>query len=179
MKAESNLQPKNKFEIENIIDGKCDIVFYDNVVEIATLEDEEKRYSYNMYRFKTNYRDDLEKELNDNVEKFNKWLELARNTEYNELAEEIRTKRDELLKDSDKFMCIDRLNIEIPENVTTTSLLNCVKNLFEGLGNAINGEYAKYRQALRDIPEQPGFPYNVEFPKKPTNTNEEESMKID
>lgn len=174
MKAESNLQPKNSFEIENIVDGKCDIVFYTNIEEISVLGEEEKRYSYDMYRFKTNYRDDLEKELNDNVEKFNKWLELARDTEYNKLAEEVRAKRDELLKDSDKFMCIDRLNIEIPETITTASLLNCVKTFFQGLSNSINGNYAKYRQALRDITEQPGFPYNIEFPEIP-NTNEGES----
>ena len=28
-------------------------------------------------------------------------------------------------------------------------------------------EWAKYRQALRDIPSQAGFPYEVEWPKKP------------
>ena len=39
MKVESNLKPENKFEIENIIDGKCDIVFFDNVQEIEAIEE--------------------------------------------------------------------------------------------------------------------------------------------
>ena len=38
MKVESNLKPENKFEIENIIDGKCDIVFFDNVQEIEAID---------------------------------------------------------------------------------------------------------------------------------------------
>ena len=41
MKAESNLKPTKKFEIENIIDGRCEIVFIDNITEIQTLENEE------------------------------------------------------------------------------------------------------------------------------------------
>jgi hypothetical protein len=170
MKAESNLKPENKFELENIIDGNCEIVFYDNIQEESS--EEETKYTFDIYRLKTNYRDDLEKELNDNTEKFSQWLQLAKDTEYNELATEIRKQRDELLQASDKYMCLDRLNIEIPENVTATSLLNCVKTFFQELGNSINGNYAKYRQELRDITKQDGFPYNVEFPKEP-NTNEE------
>ena len=33
--------------------------------------------------------------------------------------------------------------------------------------NTLTAEWAAYRQALRDIPEQPGFPHNVEWPVKP------------
>ena len=69
MKVESNLKPENKFEIENIIDGKCDIVFFDNVQEIEAIEENEKKYSFDTYRLKANYRDELEKELNDDIEK--------------------------------------------------------------------------------------------------------------
>ena len=174
MKAESNLQPINKFEIENIIDGKCDIVFYDNVEEIVSLADEEKRYSYNIYRLKANYRDDLEKDLNDNQEKFEEWLELAKNTEYNKLAEEIRAKRNELLKESDQYMCLDRMNIDISNNeeITTVTVIKIAVTFFKSIFKILKGNYAKYRQELRDITTQPGFPYNVEFPKEP-NTNDE------
>ena len=70
MKVESNLKPENKFEIENIIDGKCDIVFFDNVQEIEAIEENEKKYSFDTYRLKANYRDELEKELNDDIEKY-------------------------------------------------------------------------------------------------------------
>lgn len=144
MRTESNLQPKNKFEIENIIDGKCDIVFYDNVEEITALEDEEKRYSYDIYRLKSNYRDDLEKDLNDNEKQFIKWLELAKKTEISNLAKEIRNKRDELLKETDWTQMEDTALTKENQEI-----------------------YKEYRQKLRDIPEQSLFPYQVEFPAIP------------
>lgn len=172
MKVESNLKPENKFEIENIIDEKCDIVFFDNVQEIEAIEENEKKYSFDTYRLKANYRDELEKELNDDIEKYKEWLQLAKDTEFNELATIIREKRNKLLQESDKYMCLDRLGIEIPENITTGTIISVVKKFFEGLGESINGNYAKYRQALRDITKQEGFPYNVEFPIEP-NTNDE------
>lgn len=172
MKVESNLRPENKFKIENIINGKCDIVFFDNVQEIEATEENEKKYSFDTYRLKANYRDELEKELNDDVEKYKEWLQLAKDTEFNELATIIREKRNKLLQESDKYMCLDRLGIEIPENITTGTIISVVKKFFEGLGESINGNYAKYRQALRDITKQEGFPYNVEFPIEP-NTNDE------
>lgn len=172
MKVESNLRPENKFEIENIINGKCDIVFFDNIQEIEATEENEKKYSFDTYRLKANYRDELEKELNDDIEKYKEWLQLAKDTEFNELATIIREKRNKLLQESDKYMCLDRLGIEIPENITTGTIISVVKKFFEGLGESINGNYAKYRQALRDITKQEGFPYNVEFPIEP-NTNDE------
>ena len=172
MKVESNLKPENKFEIENIIDGKCDIVFFDNVQEIEAIEENEKKYSFDTYRLKANYRDELEKELNDDIEKYKEWLQLAKDTEFNELATIIREKRNKLLQESDKYMCLDRLGIEMPENITTGTIISVVKKFFEGLGESINGNYAKYRQALRDITKQEGFPYNIEFPIEP-NTNDE------
>ena len=172
MKVESNLRPENKFEIENIINGKCDIVFFDNVQEIEATEENEKKYSFDTYRLKANYRDELEKELNDDVEKYKEWLQLAKDIEFNELATIIREKRNKLLQESDKYMCLDRLGIKIPENITTGTIISVVKKFFEGLGESINGNYAKYRQALRDITKQEGFPYNVEFPIEP-NTNDE------
>ncbi|MFR8144738.1 MAG: tail fiber assembly protein [Clostridia bacterium] len=143
MKAESNLQPKNKFEIENIIDGKCEIVFYDNIQKLESLENE-TRYSYDIYRLKVNYRDDLEKDLNDNEEKFIKWLELAKKTEISNLAKEIRNKRDELLKETDWTQMEDTALTKENQEI-----------------------YKEYRQKLRDIPEQSLFPYQVEFPAIP------------
>ena len=153
MKAESNLKPKNKFRIENIIDGKCDIVFFDNIQELEPVEDE-KRYSFDTYRLKTNYRDELEQELNDNIEKFKQWLRLAKDIEYNELASIIRKQRNKLLQETDEEMVLDRLNLNMPENITTATLLASVKEFFTSLKNISNSEIAKYRQSLRDIPQQ-------------------------
>ncbi len=60
------------------------------------------------------------------------------------LAELARGKRDELLRASDYIMMGD-----YPADEGTRV------------------KYAEYRQALRDITAQPGFPYNVEWPEKP------------
>jgi len=174
MKAESNLQPNNKFEIENIIDGKCEIVFFDNIQELEALENNEKRYSYDTYRIKVNYRDELEQELNDNQEKYNKWLELAKNTEYNELASKVRAERNKLLAETDKEMCLDRMGLDIPDNITATNLLTVVIKVFKALREILIGKNAKYRQELRDLTKQEGFPYNVVFPTKPDSKESEE-----
>jgi len=175
MKAESNLKPQNEFEIENIINGKCEVVFYDNIKEIEEEIDGEKRkkYEYDIYRLATNYRDDLEIDLNTNNDKLIAWKEKAVKNETDELASIIRAERDKLLKESDSAMCLDRLGIELPEHITATNLLSVVVSLFKTLKEIMTGKNAKYRQALRDIPQQKGFPYNVVFPQKP-NSNESE-----
>lgn len=140
MKSESNFRP-NKFEIENRVQNKCDIVFFDNIQELEPAEDGEKRYSFDIYRLATNDREDLESELNDNAEKYQAWLELAKKTEYDKLAQEIRSKRDDLLNKSDWTQMQDT-----------------------SLSKEMVKKYQKYRQALRDITKQERFPYEVEFP---------------
>jgi hypothetical protein len=55
-------------------------------------------------------------------------------------AAEARTKRDNLLVESDAYALADR----------------------------ITKEWTDYRQALRDVPTQHGFPENISWPPKPT-----------
>jgi hypothetical protein len=57
------------------------------------------------------------------------------------LASDIRVTRDGLLSDTDKLGLTDR--------------------------PTMSNEYVVYRQALRDITDQEGFPYSVTFPTKP------------
>ena len=61
-----------------------------------------------------------------------------------EKSEQIRNERDNLLKQCDFTI--------LPDSPYTAEQ---------------RAEWAAYRQALRDIPEQLGFPFNVEFPKMP------------
>ena len=63
-------------------------------------------------------------------------------------------------------MCIDRLGLEFPEELSMTNIISSLKQFFEGFSNIVNGNIAEYRQALRDLPEQEGFPYNVVWPTK-------------
>lgn len=57
-------------------------------------------------------------------------------------AEGIRLRRDQLLAATDWTQAVD-----VPQ--------------------ATKDKYAAYRQALRDVPQQPGFPDNIQWPVKP------------
>ena len=99
----------------------------------------------------------LEKRIADNIEA---WREKAMKEDYDRAAAEVRAIRDRLLAESDKEMMIDRMGLEVPTGVSFTAWLDFLKKL----GAAVSGEMARYRQELRDIPKQEGFPYSVVFP---------------
>lgn len=71
--------------------------------------------------------------------------------------------RNELLKKSDSELTLDRMGLEVPTGTSFTAWLG----FFKQLGSALTGEWAKYRQELRDLPEQEGFPLDITFPTKP------------
>lgn len=166
MQIESSKRP-NKFEINEIENGKCTVLFFDNVqeVEASQLDSEEKsiKYTYDMYKISTNFRESLSEQIENN---YDKWLETAKKEEYNQLAAEVRSKRNELLAETDKEMCIDRLGLKLPSDLSMTNIISSLKQFFEGFSDICNGKIAKYRQELRDITKQEGFPYNVVWPTK-------------
>lgn len=167
-KTESFTRPQ-LFDVS--ISGDDAIIrFASNVTERVIEENDEEEqqtiYEYDSYSLTVKNRPDLEKDISAN---FEFWLEKAKQIERDELAAEVRAKRDALLADTDKDFVLDRINLNIPEKVTASTMLNAVKDIFAVLGSVCSGEMAKYRQALRDIPEQEGFPYNVKFPAKPNN----------
>lgn len=77
-----------------------------------------------------------------------------------ELARKIRNK---LLEASDKECVFDKI---LPEAPTGTSFVDWVQWL-RHLASMNTNEWGAYRQALRDIPQQEGFPFNVVFPIDP------------
>ena len=78
-------------------------------------------------------------------------------------AEAARALRNRLLELSDKEMSLDRLG---PDTSSALEFLTSLKQIF-------SGEWAVYRQALRDIPQQDGFPFNITFPVAPDKTEDE------
>ena len=169
-KTYSDIKPEKKFSIENIENGKCTVLFFDNiqeeVQEITSLENQtetKKVYSYDVYTLETSFRDNLAEIIEKNTDK---WLKDVKEKDYNEVAAEVRAKRNELLKETDKEMCLDRLGIEIPENISTTNLLSVVTGVFKGIAKILNNNMSKYRQELRDLTNQEGFPYNIVWPTK-------------
>lgn len=70
-------------------------------------------------------------------------------------ARAVREKRNALLRQTDALFAADRLmRNEQPDG--------------ERIHALCSGPLARYRQALRDLPAQEGFPYRVEFPQRPT-----------
>lgn len=78
--------------------------------------------------------------------------------------------RDKLLVESDNEMLIDRLGLVAPSGSTFTAWLSFLRKL----GDVLVGSWAKYRQALRDLPEQEGFPFDIEFPTRPDSEDNPE-----
>jgi len=141
MKTESYTKP-NKIKIEEI-GNKCTVSFFDNIQEVEeTIEDETvTKYIYDMYKTTLNNRGNLAEDIENN---FEIWLQFAKDSEYKKLAEQIRTKRDKLLTETDWTQVTDTV-----------------------LSNEKQQEYKIYRQQLRDITEQKNFPYSVVFPENP------------
>lgn len=169
MKHESDLKPKNSFEIENVENNRCEVVFFDlNSIEEEERTNEDgsinKVYLYYSYRKSMSYSSNLKKQIEDNYETL---LAKAKEDDYNFYAKQVREKRNTLLKESDKEMAFDRLGLELPENISMTNLISTIKEFSKALSNITNSKWAKYRQELRDISKQEGFPYNVTFPAKP------------
>lgn len=174
MKQESDKKPINKYEIENIKDGRCDVVFFDldSLVESEEENSEtgEKRkiYSYDTYRVEMNHNQSLIDSLENNYEEM---LSSIKESEYEKAASEIRKVRNELLKESDKEVALDRFTFDFPEEITMTNVIHCIKSLFDTFKEVKTNKWSKYRQELRDLTTQEGFPFNVKFPEKPTDTN--------
>lgn len=78
-----------------------------------------------------------------------------------------RKLRDRLLAESDSEMSIDRLGLTAPSGSTFTAWLSFLRKL----GAVLTGSWANYRKALRDLPEQEGFPFNITFPERPDSGN--------
>ena len=116
-----------------------------------------------MYKKIIDYRESIEDTIEKNLEA---WLKSIKDIDYVIAAAEMRKKRDELLKETDKEMCLDRLNIKFPQELSMTNILTGLKEFFDGFSSISNGKIAKYRQALRDVPQQEGFPYNIKWPNK-------------
>ena len=71
--------------------------------------------------------------------------------------------RNKLLEQSDAQLAIDRLGLTVPTGTSFEDWLPFLR----GIGDVLAGSWSAYRQALRDLPEQEGFPFAVTFPLSP------------
>lgn len=72
-------------------------------------------------------------------------------------AELARRIRNRMLDDSDAQMSLDRIGLDTS---STTAFLSSLKHIF-------NNKWSTYRQHLRDISSQEGFPFNIDWGKSP------------
>ena len=91
------------------------------------------------------------------------WLDTIKSRADDEQAVAVREERDRRLSASDTHMLLDRQGITVPDGNSFSDWLGFLKSL----GHMLKGEWAVYRQALRDVPEQSGFPWDIEWPVKP------------
>ena len=72
--------------------------------------------------------------------------------------------RNRLLDATDKHDTVDQMfNFDLPDNITMTNIVNAVKSLITGIKAIGTNEWSVYRQHLRDIPDQQGFPFNIDW----------------
>lgn len=168
MRVESRERPANSFILDNRKGNLIEVTFFDDIKSEMRKEQDSNNevevFTYKVYKITTTFRDNLEEHIQNNL---NDWLESLKEQEKNSLASEIREKRNKLLEESDKYMILDRLTMNFPQEISLTNVVSVLKDFFKTLSNIKNGSWAKYRQELRDLPNQKGFPYDVKFPDKP------------
>ena len=124
------------------------VVFVDNVTPRETVDGVTGQpvtvWDYNQFILPCKQSAKLEAEIESN---FPQWLQKAKDCEYNAECEKVRACRDKLINTCDIKYC------------------NC--ELWDLMGETKKAEWRAYKQALRDIPLQEGFPYAVTFPKLP------------
>ena len=145
------------YEIKDGDSGQKIICFRQNIEEIET--EDGTQYTADEYTLTVTDTQTLEERIANNIEA---WREKAMRVDYDRAAAEVRAIRDKLLAESDKEMMIDRMGLEVPTGVSFSAWLEFLKKL----ASVVSGDLAKYRQELRDIPKQEGFPYFVVFPTK-------------
>ena len=144
-----------RYEIKEAGDGMKTVCFRLNIEE--TESPEGAQYSADEYILFVTGTPGLGERIELN---FQAWLEKAMKEDYEREAAKVRAQRDRLLAETDREMCLDRLGLEVPEGISFSEWLS----FFRKLGAAVIGDMARYRQELRDIPKQEGFPYSVVFP---------------
>ncbi len=106
----------------------------------------------------------VDKQLSELPEIQEQALDIAISQRDTETAAKIaRDIRNRLLEKSDAQVALDRLGLKAPTETSFSAWITFLRTL----GEALSGEWAKYRQALRDLPEQEGFPLNIQWPIAP------------
>lgn len=81
-----------------------------------------------------------------------------------------RNIRNKLLQEVDAHGSIFRAGLDVPEGTTFSAWLG----FFKQLGQYLRSDWAKYRKALLDVPQQEGFPASIVWPEMPKDESDEQ-----
>ena len=137
MKERYAQEPMEGYTI-NRIENDAVITFRENIILAGSDEEENPAWEADKYVLVVPFRESLNNdiEINQTV-----WLQAAKDWETEILSADARAKRDALLTESDKCVLPD-YPITDEQRLLVTA----------------------YRQALRDVPEQDGFPGHITWP---------------
>ncbi len=121
------------FSVERIGEHSALVTFAENAAEVEN--GESKAWNADAYELVTAWTPTLHTRIEAD---YTAWLGHAKDLDYDKVALDVRKKRDELISATDYLMAAD-----YPITAERRT------------------EIEAYRQALRDVPEQVGFPYDV------------------
>ena len=139
------------------------IIFYTDVQEVQR-EDGSSAWEAVSWTIESSWTDNIIDRITEDPAA---WLAEAQAEAYTEAAAKVRSLRDKLLTESDAMTALDRFGMDLPDKVTATTMLSVFKEILTAVWKITNGSIGQYRQALRDLPEQPGFPFDIDWPNKP------------
>ena len=145
MKVNGSISPP-ALSFEHRFDGMAEMRFRENITDSKD-DKGDTIYNYDEYLLIMIDRDGLEKIVQDNLPV---WLAYAKVAETDNQAQAMRDKRDKLLADTD-WTQADDAPLSSEDKVSVR----------------------KYRQGLRDITAQSGFPQEIKWPDKPAVTKTE------
>ena len=163
MRIKTELSERPPVFIVNREGDRAVIIFYTDVQEVQR-EDGSSAWEAVSWTIESSWTDNIVERI---TEKQAAWLAEAQEEAYAEAAAKVRSQRDKLLTESDAMTALDRFGMDLPDRVTATTMLTVFKEILTALWSITKGAIGQYRQALRDLPEQPGFPFDIEWPHKP------------
>ena len=112
MQTENSIKP-NKFEISKHQNGKCTVLFYDNIIEEKVTDPdgvETTRYLYDMYEVEVNSRDTLAESIEAN---YDEWLKFAKeeNAQVSVVSAKIEQEISELESDEEKKEFLEMIGL--------------------------------------------------------------------
>jgi hypothetical protein len=142
--------PNKAFEILKS-GNKCTIIFYTNVVLSATTDgmtgQSVDSWDYERYELKMNYNSSLSAQI---ATDYSTWLQKAKQSEKDTEAQKVRDYRDNLLNECD--------------------IKHCNPEKWTAMTDSEKLAWTTYKQSLRDVTVQEGFPYAVNWSVMPADT---------